>query len=202
MINPSTLIGQTFNRLTIIGIADKKLSDGSKYFICECSCGKKNLIKKAQSVTQNKTKSCGCLAIEKAKKTHRLNPGDTTFNMLEQRYRRAAKERKQMYSLTREQFRSLISSNCHYCGFQGRNINGLLSKNGNIKGNRSTCTKEWADRQWIKANGIDRKDNSIGYELDNCLPCCEICNIGKNNRSYNDFINYINRLTLFNTKEK
>ena len=36
--------------------------------------------------------------------------------------------------------------------------------------------------------GIDRVDNNIGYELDNCIPCCWRCNVMKSNQNQQDFI--------------
>ena len=42
-------------------------------------------------------------------------------------------------------------------------------------------------------NGIDRKDNTQGYILDNCLPCCSRCNKVKSNYPYDDFINWIKK---------
>jgi hypothetical protein len=31
----------------------------------------------------------------------------------------------------------------------------------------------------FKSNGFDRKDNSIGHTIDNCVPCCTECNNGR-----------------------
>ena len=31
----------------------------------------------------------------------------------------------------------------------------------------------------VKRNGIDRLDSSVGYILDNCVPCCHMCNMMK-----------------------
>lgn len=52
-------------------------------------------------------------------------------------------------TLTRAEIRSLISKPCEYCG----------DKN---------------DRM-----GVDRVDNAIGHQLDNCVPCCIRCNMLK-----------------------
>lgn len=41
------------------------------------------------------------------------------------------------------------------------------------------------------SEGIDRKDNSIGYEIENCLPCCALCNFAKRNMGYNEFIGLV-----------
>ena len=39
------------------------------------------------------------------------------------------------------------------------------------------CDKETIDA--VKRNGIDRLDSSIGYVLDNCVSCCQMCNMMK-----------------------
>ena len=36
-------------------------------------------------------------------------------------------------------------------------------------------------------NGIDRIDSSKDYTLDNCNPCCQICNIAKRNMPLEKF---------------
>ena len=40
-------------------------------------------------------------------------------------------------------------------------------------------------------NGIDRKDNNLGYEKANCVPCCKRCNQMKNDMTMDEFINQI-----------
>ena len=49
----------------------------------------------------------------------------------------------------------------------------------------------------IMYNGIDRKDNNIGYIVSNCLPCCSWCNKAKLTNKYEDFLNYIERVARF-----
>jgi hypothetical protein len=41
------------------------------------------------------------------------------------------------------------------------------------------------------AKGIDRKNNNIGYILQNCLPCCKQCNYMKRDLSYKDFLSHV-----------
>ena len=77
-------------------------------------------------------------------------------------YKSGAKERCYEFKLTIAEFECLIKQSCHYCG-----------------------TKKQ------KYSGIDRKDNSKGYLIDNCLPCCSICNRAKNDMKYEDFIDWI-----------
>lgn len=55
------LIGQKFNRLTVIKLLGKK--SGHNNYLCQCECG--NFIESLPTnFKQNKTKSCGCLKKE------------------------------------------------------------------------------------------------------------------------------------------
>lgn len=55
------LVGQTFNRLTVIRLAYRK--DGVRYWLCRCSCGTEKPIRQ-WDFTKGTTYSCGCLARE------------------------------------------------------------------------------------------------------------------------------------------
>lgn len=69
------------------------------------------------------------------------------------RYKHAQKKankRGKLWSLTREEYETLIAQPCYYC-------EGVLGK------------VTWEI-------GLDRLDNSKGYEHGNCVSCCEICN--------------------------
>src|SRR5699024_4463993 len=56
------LTGKNFYRLTILKTYKK---DGRIYALCQCDCGKVKEIL-LRSITEGFTKSCGCLASEKA----------------------------------------------------------------------------------------------------------------------------------------
>lgn len=64
-------------------------------------------------------------------------------------YKNNAKKRGISFDLTIEQFESFWQRNCTYCGEE------------------------------IGSIGIDRIDSSKGYQLENCVPCCTICNVVK-----------------------
>jgi hypothetical protein len=81
----------------------------------------------------------------------------TTFNGRLLSYKRSAIKRNLSWELTNEQFQSFWNQNCEYCG------------------------------TLIKTVGIDRKDNLVGYKIDNCIPCCTICNKMKMNLTYDQF---------------
>ena len=46
-------------------------------------------------------------------------------------------------------------------------------------------------------NGIDRIDSNIGYEPDNCVTCCVICNRMKNKYSKNAFLLHVSKITKY-----
>lgn len=76
-----------------------------------------------------------------------------------------AKRRGLVCSITREEYVAIagddaISVGCDYCG-------GPLPKT---------------------SGGLDRKDSSLGYELGNVVPCCEMCNVAKSDHfTYDEF---------------
>lgn len=68
---------------------------------------------------------------------------------------RAAK-RKLFFTLTLNEYEVLIKLPCYYCsGFFGHVYRGV---------------------------GLDRINNSIGYELNNVLPCCGTCNVSRGDK--------------------
>jgi hypothetical protein len=75
-------------------------------------------------------------------------------------YAKDAKEREYSFNLSLEQFWTIKRQPCVYCG---------------------------QEPDPKKGNGIDRVDNDIGYEPDNCVPCCTICNLMKRALSLDDF---------------
>jgi len=63
----------------------------------------------------------------------------------------SAKNRNYTFGLEFNDFKTIVLSECYYCQY----------------------SKE------EEVNGIDRLNNTIGYEKDNCVPCCEMCNMMK-----------------------
>lgn len=87
------------------------------------------------------------------------------------RYKNSAKERGFDFELNLNEFFTLISIPCIYCGSFDRQFLGKFY------------------------TGIDRVDTKQGYILNNCVPCCFTCNSMKLNSTWEEFIlraNYIN----------
>lgn len=79
-------------------------------------------------------------------------------------YKRGAIKRGYSFELNVEEFSNLWNKPCHYCNDP------------------------------IEGIGIDRKDNNIGYTVDNTTSCCTNCNWMKNNTNYNAFILQCNKV--------
>lgn len=176
------LVGQKFNRLTVLEFSH--VDNKNAYWRCQCDCGKEH-ITAGYSLKRDEVKSCGCLKVEQSKKTvkyaqraKKLPDGIAEFNTLLSRYKQQSSDRGLPFNINAEDFRELIKSNCHYCG-----IEPLQKARSN---NINTTPYVY--------NGIDRKDNTKGYELDNCVPCCYICNRAKRELSYDQFMEWINRI--------
>lgn len=188
-------IGDIFGQLKVIGFSKPKLRTTGKtvrYAICHCSCGNvKEII--PGSLKSQATISCGCYRKSKS----RMEPGESTYNHLESRYKFHAKKRKIGYFLSREEFRSLIKMSRHYCGSPPKPFNYHFNKGGGRT--TSTTSAEWASGQTVLVTGIDRLDSNkdIGYTLSNCVPCCGDCNEMKNDKSVEDFIEHIGKILNF-----
>ena len=97
---------------------------------------------------------------------HRRKQDDAIIRLNEmwRYYRRNAKLREVVWGLSKELFQSLVHQPCTYCDYHD-----------------DLC-------------GIDRVDNSKGYSSENSVPCCRWCNWGKNERTLEEFNDWVRRL--------
>jgi hypothetical protein len=79
-------------------------------------------------------------------------------------YKRSAKKREIDWLLTDEEFLSFWNLSCEYCGDK------------------------------IDTIGIDRIDNTQGYHIGNCKPCCSVCNKMKMDLTQTEFLNKIKQI--------
>jgi hypothetical protein len=176
--NTTDHAGKRYGRLTAVrisGVYKKTYKNGvtkrRRVWLCKCDCGNEIEVV-GNSLTNKHTKSCGCIQTDRCKamgKAKRLPLGAAVKR---QRYllcANGAKQRGYGFDITFEEFVRLSEQNCHYCG--------RVPYTPAVIGYST----------WVK-NGIDRVDNTKGYTLDNCVPCCKVCNRMKNVLGYVDFI--------------
>lgn len=94
----------------------------------------------------------------------RLNKYYWTLVSQFHQYLKSAKKRKIEWSLSKEDCELFYNKECHYCS--------------------ST----------YPALGIDRVDNTKGYTIDNCVPCCKKCNWMKRDMTKEEFIYQIRQI--------
>lgn len=85
-------------------------------------------------------------------------------------YKRGALNRNLDFELDLEQFESIVTKPCYFCGEFTKNC---------------------------KINGIDRFDSMKSYTLDNCVPSCHMCNMLKNTLNEYTFLKRIEHILVF-----
>lgn len=173
-----------FGRLKAVRIT--RSTKQGLWWLCQCECGQTTEVPVGR-LRSGWTQSCGCLNKERtaaANKTRsprtKLPDGVAAMNDVYRDYQKNAKTRGLSWELSQEKCRELFSKRCHYCG----------SPPACVRNERySTCVY----------NGIDRVDNDRGYEEDNVVPCCEICNRAKRDLSIEAWNNWITRLLAHQT---
>lgn len=129
-----------------------------------CDCGNRKVIYPCVLKSGN-TKSCGCWRSSEAARIARaakrqLPDGKAAFNHLFAIYQQSAKRNHRVWELSKGWFKYLTQCDCYYCG--NPPSNPYRSLNG--------CKGAYT------YTGVDRVDNTIGYTVFNCLPCCAVCN--------------------------
>lgn len=150
---------------------------------CICKCGNEFVCRENQVLNRKGCHSC----------TNKITSTETALkkkggikhiglkNRLLKDYRTGAVKRGKVFELTFDQFINLVEQNCYYCGakpivheYEKQYMQQIL--------------EPWAH------NGIDRKDSSKGYIIDNCVPCCSFCNYAKHEMTEEEFKNYISKV--------
>jgi hypothetical protein len=182
------LIGMRYNMLMVVEkLPSKVYGDKSKYhkkrmWLCKCDCG--NMTEaNTGSLTCDKKKSCGCLTSTKSaensiKSRYKIAKQDAGYRSIYSSYKLNAKSRGFDFNIDFDYAVSILKSDCHYCGIEPSN----------------TYMKSYYNATY---NGIDRVDNTKGYEMDNIVSCCKMCNIAKNNNTEEYFLQWVKRLSEY-----
>lgn len=96
---------------------------------------------------------------------------DNAMEHLFTKCKSSASHRDLIFNLSFDHFKILIKRDCTYCGIPASKPFG----GKHVK---------------IYVNGIDRIDSKIGYEINNCVPCCHHCNYAKSYMTLLEFFNW------------
>lgn len=149
-------VGQKFGQLTVMKWIPRK-----KIWLCKCTCGRMTN-SRTWSLKNGKHQRCKECGRHRDRITARL-PNDLGIKRdMYRLYKSSAKRRDYVFHLTEERFFKLIALPCVYCGGEPMDRPDYYRKG-----------------RMMKANGIDRVNNSKGYTKANCVSCCDICNNSK-----------------------
>lgn len=175
-IRITDLTGKKFGRWTVIKRVNPFSRVNGYKWLCKCDCG---TIRKVRGLgLRNGTStSCGCYHKEIAGLSNKLDSGIASFRRKYHHYKSRSREIGRKWELTEEQFKKITQKDCYYCGAKPNNRCGNKSGNGDYI-----------------YNGIDRVNNEKGYTIDNIVPCCKICNLGKRDLTVSEFKDWIGRV--------
>ncbi len=165
------LEGKRFNEFKILKVYKHKKafkSGRARACLVQCSCGNK-LIHSLTLIQRGTPSRCNKCRAKYVGNKHRLNSHRAGKNRVLARYKSMAKKRGLSWNLSNNFAINLFEAECFYCGTKG-------SMHYTEKNN------DWA------YNGIDRKNNKLGYSESNCVSCCKLCNRTKWTLSDKEFI--------------
>lgn len=171
-----SLLGRRFGRLVVVSFAGRN-ANRNKVFNVKCDCGVEKMVTLPNLIHGN-TVSCGCKRIDSP--PNRKEKYYSSMWDLYKKYKMSGVRRGYGFGLTLEQFKELTSGACVYCGILPCKENNNKNYNG-----------------FYKYNGIDRVDNSRGYEIGNCVSCCEVCNRMKLKMTKEEFLKQVRKIVEF-----
>lgn len=155
MNKPMDIIGQKFNRLTILKFVGVDKYGNSK-FLCKCDCGKTKVLL-GSKVKGGRTKSCGCLHSETARNNTKKHLSSHT----------------KIYNVYAHILsRCFCKTNKNYHNYGGRGI--TVCKEWTDKENGFDSFYKWSIQNGYDETAefgkctIDRIDNNGDYEPSNC----------------------------------
>jgi hypothetical protein len=179
------MLGVKFGRLEVIAPHESYVwvnKQGKKTcksrFLCLCECGNECVVL-GNNLRNGRALQCqSCSYKTRPQSTRKQSDMERLFRLsVVQRSLRAGIE----YDITVEQFSNIVRQNCYYCGVEPR-----------LRSNKTV--NKYSPNFSLYANGVDRRNNDIGYTVANCLPCCKDCNTAKASLSAEDFFSLIARV--------
>lgn len=166
--------GTRFGNLVVVRQGSSAPRGITQWWV-RCDCGSPEKLVRGSKLRVG-LQSCGC-----------LKGGlflDSARRRMFRQIRDGAKVRGLEWVLSRDQVYELTSQPCHYCGSLPEN-------------KCKTKRQDWKPGAGEHTyNGIDRVDNTLGYILSNCVPCCAQCNMAKKGTNYHEFIHWIRGVSM------
>jgi hypothetical protein len=143
------------------------------YILMEHSCGNRRKFQPWE-VTNKKFKKCKKC---EARVEYRKSAKDIIYRDMYRHYKDSARKRKYSFNLNYDDFITLITGDCRYCGRKPFNKREVTDARKSI----------WHDGEYVLVNGVDRINSKLGYTLKNCVPCCKTCNFAKSDMTISEW---------------
>lgn len=179
--NRKDLSGQQFGKRRVIELDTNHPSKGA-HWIVECVCGRRASV---PGVTLLRGAGKSCLWCRDYSAIT-LSGNEGSVNKVINTYIQGAKKRGLSFELTREEVVHLMGQPCFYCGELRTNTGWASRKNG----------------ETYKYNGLDRKDNSVGYTVTNTVPCCFKHNRAKGEQTPEEFIEDCKKVVEYSARKE
>lgn len=175
------ITGERFGRLIVIKL--DHINKRGTYWLCKCDCGSNPKVISGRGMRKGLIVSCGCYQKERQKEANKIGFAEASFNVIYNEYKKRSEKNGRSFSLSVEYFKKLINSNCTYCG--------------EPPSNKKICR---GNGDYVYS-GIDRLDSCKGYEEENVVSCCKICNFMKKTMGQQEFLDHIEKIHNYQ-KEK
>ncbi len=177
---PTDLRGRKFRHLTVLKRGPDCKGRNKITWECQCDCGNITIVRTGSLKNGSSGNCYNCW------KSKSLAFGEAAFNRLCNQYKQGAIQRNLSFDLSKDDIKNITKQNCFYCGIPPTQIaNPAKGNNGGYV-----------------YNGIDRKDNTLGYTLENAVACCVHCNFSKRERTVTEFVDWIIKAYNFLSKKK
>ena len=174
------LKGERFGKLLVVAFSH---SDKGCWWLCRCDCGTERAYRSA-ALRHGRTQSCGCSHADRAKKNAEETGYTAQWKRAAYAYYNGARQRGIPYNLSYDETIALLKQDCHYCKAPPSNVT-KTGRTGQIK---------------IVHSGIDRVDNTKGYETGNVVSCCKVCNLAKRDMTTEEFLTWVHRVARHTTE--
>ena len=178
------LTGLRFGNLYVVKYLHKS-KDYRDVYECICDCTRTVKLVGKNLTSGNSTKCRYCKYFFQRKEKSQAG-----FNRLWLNYVHGAKRRNLEFLLNKDEFKVITQKNCFYCGIKpsSKSLPSIKTKYKN--------TESFNHSVYIY-NGIDRINTNKGYNIDNCVACCEMCNKAKLDNSLEIFLDWISRISKY-----
>jgi hypothetical protein len=163
-----------------------QLEGKNKTWHCKCICGNIRVFWKHSAIARQKSCGCGTDKCGTTKKQRR------SYISRMQGYKSGASARGFEWNLSYDDFVQISSQDCFYCGSEPKIWDCMSNAPSLQKDSPNVNPKDYQ----IRFNGIDRVDSKLGYNLLNCVSCCQKCNRAKSDLSLSDFKDHVKKMYM------